>query len=123
VGARPETPVKLVFWSIPSIFGSTFRHPISDSVLEPKRRRSAIFDRRYKNILIENLEKLAGNGLGRVVPNVEQEKTGAFEVQSLFFSKTVEKSDFQFWRILIDFEAWLLGSGAKRRRTAIFDRR
>ena len=58
------------------------------------KRRAAIFDRRYKKDVVEN-EKLVGKGLGRVVPTVEQENVGDFEVQSLFLGKTIGFSDFQ----------------------------
>ena len=62
-------------------------------------------------------------GLGRVVPNVEQENAGAFEVH-LFFGKTVVFGDFAVWRILGRFRSLAnLFLELKRRRSAIFDRR
>ena len=55
------------------------------SVLEPRRWRSANFDRRLKKGVIENLKKLSGKGPGRVVLGVEQENAGAIGFLNVFW--------------------------------------
>ena len=46
---------------------------------------SVNFGRRCTELLVENLEKLAGTGPKRVVPNVERENAGAFEGAKFVF--------------------------------------
>ena len=72
-----------------------------------------IFGSRYKKLLVENPAELGETSPRVLVLAVEQAKTGAFEVQSLFFGKSVVFGDFAIWRILGRFRVWLLGSGAK----------